>query len=467
MMKKDVFPQGLPDEYAFVTTFRFRKTSRREDWYIWQIIDKYGIPQVSIRLDGENKAVEYNAVGVMKDAVRVVFRGVPVSDLFNRNWHKIALSIQAKNVSLYIDCKLVQTLPIEERENIDIQGKTVIGKRLYDSVPIDFDLQRIVIYCDSRHAELETCCDIPSGPCQVTVITEAPLPEIPPTIGSEQIGFLKTINCSCPPGEKGERGIEGPRGLKGETGTQGQSGIPGPKGEKGDSGQGTFFKGEKGEKGENGQPGIPGLKGDKGSMGLSGPPGREGAKGAQGETGEPGLPGEVGLKGPMGPPGQAGLPGQIGIPGLQGERGERGPRGDKGERGLDGFPGKPGEEGKQGSPGTPGVTGLRGEKGELGPPGPPGIPGSVVHKEGLKGEQVREIVIYPLYLFPENIKALTVWFTQYLELEYWFAKIYKPRIKWNLPLVGEWITFKMVEILVPENSINKENDCVLSDLVIG
>lgn len=43
---RDVFPQGLPDEYAFVTTFRFRKSSRKEDWYIWQVIDQYGIPQV-------------------------------------------------------------------------------------------------------------------------------------------------------------------------------------------------------------------------------------------------------------------------------------------------------------------------------------------------------------------------------------------------------------------------------------
>uniref|UniRef100_A0A8B9PHI8 VWFA domain-containing protein n=1 Tax=Apteryx owenii TaxID=8824 RepID=A0A8B9PHI8_APTOW len=153
---RDVFPQGLPDEYAFVTTFKFRKASRREDWYIWQIIDKYGIPQ----------AVEYNAIGLTKDAVRVVFRSARVSDLFDRSWHKIALSIQSETVALYIDCRLVQTLPIEDRENIDIQGKTVIGKRLYDSIPIDvsFDLQRMVIYCDSRHAELETCCDIPSGP---------------------------------------------------------------------------------------------------------------------------------------------------------------------------------------------------------------------------------------------------------------------------------------------------------------
>ncbi|KAI6075098.1 Collagen alpha-1(XXII) chain-like protein [Aix galericulata] len=184
---RDVFPQGLPDEYAFVTTFKFRKASRKEDWYIWQIIDKYGIPQVSIRLDGENKAVEYNAVGLTKDAVRVVFRSARVSDLFDRSWHKIALSIQSTAVSLYIDCKLVQMLPIEDRENIDIQGKTVIGKRLYDSVPID-----------------------------VTVLTEAPPVEVKPTVGSEQVAHLKTVNCSCSAGEKGERGPIGPEGPKGQ-----------------------------------------------------------------------------------------------------------------------------------------------------------------------------------------------------------------------------------------------------------
>ncbi|KAG9355466.1 hypothetical protein JZ751_000304 [Albula glossodonta] len=201
---EDVFPQGLPDEYAFVTTFKFRKTSRREDWYLWQIFDKYGIPQVSIRLDGENKAVEYNAVGLTKDAVRAVFKNQEVDNLFDRNWHKIALSVQAKSVALYLDCKHIQTLPIDDREDIDIQGKTVIGKRLYDSVPIDFDLQRMMIYCDSKHAELETCCDLPTGPCPKKVVTEAPPIEIPtPTPKSgEQHSGPKAMNCSCPAGEK-------------------------------------------------------------------------------------------------------------------------------------------------------------------------------------------------------------------------------------------------------------------------
>lgn len=81
--------------------------------------------------------MEYSAVGLTKDAVRAVFKNQEVDSLFDRNWHKIALSVEAKSVALYLDCKHIQTLPIDDREDIDIQGKTVIGKRLYDSVPID------------------------------------------------------------------------------------------------------------------------------------------------------------------------------------------------------------------------------------------------------------------------------------------------------------------------------------------
>lgn len=112
---------------------------------------------MSIRLDGENKAVEYNAVGLTKDAVRTVFKNPEVDNLFDRNWHKIALSVEAKSVSLYLDCKHIQTLHIEDREDIDIQGKTVIGKRLYDSVPIDVSvhlLQFEVCYLSEHEADV-------------------------------------------------------------------------------------------------------------------------------------------------------------------------------------------------------------------------------------------------------------------------------------------------------------------------
>ncbi|XP_029104338.1 collagen alpha-1(XXII) chain-like [Scleropages formosus] len=380
---EDVFPQGLPDEYAFVTTFKFRKTSRREDWYLWQIFDKYGIPQVSIRLDGENKAVEYNAVGLTKDAVRAVFKNPEVDSLFDRNWHKIALSVQSKSVSLYLDCKHLQTLPIEDREDIDIQGRTVIGKRLYDSVPVDFDLQRMVIYCDSKHAELETCCDLPYGPCSRNVVTEAPPVEIPaPTPkSSEQHGGPKAVNCTCPAGDRGETGPpgrEGPKGEKvlkfslvsGDTGIQGPAGPPGLKGQKGDPGRAVSVKGDRGEKGGEGVKGESGQRGDKGDKGSPGLPGLSGKKGERGEQGDFGEKGFTGLPGPLGPKGvqgDAGLPGTPGPKGVTGDRGFKGDKGEQGRRGdpgLDGLPGKPGVPGKDGLRGLIGLPGVIGPKGE-------------------------------------------------------------------------------------------------------
>uniref|UniRef100_A0A8C7IMM9 Collagen type XXII alpha 1 chain n=1 Tax=Oncorhynchus kisutch TaxID=8019 RepID=A0A8C7IMM9_ONCKI len=378
---EDVFPQGLPDEYAFVTTFKFRKTSRREDWYLWQIFDKYGIPQVSIRLDGENKAVEYNAVGLTKDAVRAVFKNEEVDNLFDRNWHKIALSVEAKAVSLYLDCKLIQTLPIGDREDIDIHGKTVIGKRLYDSVPIDFDLQRMIIYCDSKHAELETCCDLPTGPCPKKVVTEAPPIEIPtPTPArEEQQRGPQAVNCSCPAGERGEigvPGVAGPKGEKGDTGALGAAGPSGLKGAKGETGKVISVKGDRGEKGDLGRRGTSGDEGSKGEKGTSGAAGLAGKDGSKGERGESGLAGDQGLPGPLGP---KGIEGDSGLPGSSG------PKGVGGAKGIDGFPGKPGVPGKDGLgglTGAPGAAGVKGEKGEM---GPAGMPGDMVQSEGLKG----------------------------------------------------------------------------------
>lgn len=263
---EDVLPQGLPDEYAFVTTFKFRKTSRKEDWYLWQVYDKYGIPQVSIRLDGENKAVEYNAVGLTKDAVRAVFKNPEVENLFDRNWHKIGMRVDSKSVSLFLDCKHIETLPIEEREDIDIQGKTVIGKRLYDSVPIDFDLQRMVIYCDGKQSEQETCCDIPGGACEQSLVTEPPpLPLPTPKPTSAEQKKPAAVNCSCPAGERGETGlpgVAGPKGEKGDPGLKGAEGPPGPKGQKGE--RAISIKGDRGEKGDNGERGEPGARGERG-----------------------------------------------------------------------------------------------------------------------------------------------------------------------------------------------------------
>lgn len=55
-----VFPNGLPNEYSIVATFRLRKTTKKDRWYLWQIFDQSGSSQVS-QWDDLSKRLEKNS----------------------------------------------------------------------------------------------------------------------------------------------------------------------------------------------------------------------------------------------------------------------------------------------------------------------------------------------------------------------------------------------------------------------
>lgn len=41
-----IFPKGLPEEYAIAATFRVRRSTKKERWFLWQILDQENMPQV-------------------------------------------------------------------------------------------------------------------------------------------------------------------------------------------------------------------------------------------------------------------------------------------------------------------------------------------------------------------------------------------------------------------------------------
>lgn len=49
---RQIFPNGLPDEYSIVTTIRARRTTKKERWYLWQVFDQAGGSQVSQAASG-------------------------------------------------------------------------------------------------------------------------------------------------------------------------------------------------------------------------------------------------------------------------------------------------------------------------------------------------------------------------------------------------------------------------------
>ncbi|XP_074982576.1 collagen alpha-1(XXI) chain isoform X1 [Caretta caretta] len=404
---RSVFPEGLPPSYVFVSTQRFKV---RKTWDLWRILSLDGRPQITVTVNGEDKTLSFTTTSLVNGTQVVTFTAPRVKTLFDEGWHQIRLLVTEAHVTLYIDDQETEMKPLHPVLGIYISGLTQIGKYPGKEETVQFDVQKLRIYCDPEQNNRETACEIPgfcmNGPSDVGS-TPAP--------------------CICPPGKQGP---PGPKGDPGQPGNHGYPGQPGPDGKPGYQGiagtpgapgspgiQGPRglqgIKGEAGRdgtKGEHGFPGFPGLhgmpasKGERGPKGDQGPPGIYGKKGAKGEKGDPGFPGMPGRSGEPGRNGKDGLPGSPGFKGEVGQPGSTGPEGRRGDPGIPGIPGSHGTKGQKGeigpsgqpgakgSPGAAGVMGPEGSSGRPGTPGPkgykgePGIQGKP-GSSGVKGEQ--------------------------------------------------------------------------------
>lgn len=57
-----------------------------------------------------------------------------LSSLSSFRWHRIAYSVQAKSVTLYLDCQRVETLDLLRADSAEVStgGVTLFGSRLMD-----------------------------------------------------------------------------------------------------------------------------------------------------------------------------------------------------------------------------------------------------------------------------------------------------------------------------------------------
>lgn len=162
-----IFPNGLSSEYSLVITFRVRRTTKKDRWYLWQVFDQSGtsqvsllhfslfhyvnmnvkknwlcicsslFSQVSIVVDGTKKVVEFSYQSALKNTLRYTFKSRDLQTLFDRQWHKLGISVQSNIVSVYMDCKLVERKLTDEKEGIETDGRTLITTRVEDGRPVD------------------------------------------------------------------------------------------------------------------------------------------------------------------------------------------------------------------------------------------------------------------------------------------------------------------------------------------
>uniref|UniRef100_A0A3Q1GHX2 Thrombospondin-like N-terminal domain-containing protein n=1 Tax=Acanthochromis polyacanthus TaxID=80966 RepID=A0A3Q1GHX2_9TELE len=134
---KLIFPNGLPSEYSLVSILRVRRTTKKDRWYLWQIFDQSGGSQVSVVVDGGRKVLEFSSQGSLKNTLRYTFKSRDLHALFDRQWHKLSISLQSNIVSIYMDCKLIERRLTDERDSIDLNGRTLITTRVEDGRPVD------------------------------------------------------------------------------------------------------------------------------------------------------------------------------------------------------------------------------------------------------------------------------------------------------------------------------------------
>ena len=89
--------------------------------------DVNGSEQLSVRLNGESKSLEFTFTELdSRSRQTVVFS--PLAFLFNEQWHKVLLYVSRSSVTLYVDCVTVGSQNIPPREAVSLDGFTLIGK---------------------------------------------------------------------------------------------------------------------------------------------------------------------------------------------------------------------------------------------------------------------------------------------------------------------------------------------------
>uniref|UniRef100_A0A8C7XFN3 Collagen, type XI, alpha 2 n=1 Tax=Oryzias sinensis TaxID=183150 RepID=A0A8C7XFN3_9TELE len=436
---KQLFSGRFPENFSIMALVKAQAGLQA---FLLSIYSEQGIQQLGIELGRSPVFLYEDQNGKPAPEDYPLFRGVNLAD---GKWHRIALSVSKKNVTLLLDCKKKMTRPLPRSNDaeVDTNGITVFGTRLLDTEVFQGDIQQLLIASNPQAAY--DFCEHYSPDC------DSPLPK---TQAQDPNTYVSTIHClslltpaslplllSILQGPPGRAGLPGADGVPGPPGTSVM--LPFRFGQSGGD-KGPVVSAQEAQAAAILQFGmLPRqriveqqkfhyMSADTCSIlvtrstelyynwcktvnlllpnipleylyskelcknthlsvyfvlmsGAQGIRGLKGHKGEKGEDGFPGIKGDFGVKGERG---------EAGLPGPRGEDGPEGPKGRVGPPGEIGPIGTVGEKGKLGVPGLPGYPGRQGpkvQKRDTGLPGPQGANGF----PGPKGPPVRKCCIGP------------------------------------------------------------------------
>jgi len=150
---RNIFPQGLPQQFSFICTFRTKKPPKTA-WNIIRISDIRQRPQFQVTFNPRKTSIEFAITDFQGKLQTLVFTKAQV---FDKEWHKVHFGVHRERVVLYIDCEFSQELPLDVRGPIDVNGEIAISKVAGTKRTVPMELQWMVMSCDPNRPERETC----------------------------------------------------------------------------------------------------------------------------------------------------------------------------------------------------------------------------------------------------------------------------------------------------------------------
>lgn len=130
----EAFPRGLPAHFSFECTFRAREQPPTP-WYLFHVTNRYEDSQLSVIMDPAQQVIGIGLPDVSGHVQRVFFQH---ASLFDRSWHKVMLSVQQDQATLWVDCIPVPGIrggliePLLPRRTFDTSGGHIYLSRLTD-----------------------------------------------------------------------------------------------------------------------------------------------------------------------------------------------------------------------------------------------------------------------------------------------------------------------------------------------
>ncbi|KAJ3611614.1 hypothetical protein NHX12_021629, partial [Muraenolepis orangiensis] len=162
---KQLFPGGVfPEDFSILTTVRSKAGLQS---FLLSVYNAQGVQQLGVELGRSPVFLYEDQTGKPAPEDYPLFRTLNLAD---GKWHRVAISVENKSVTVIVDCKqkITKSLGRSDRATIDTDGITVFGTRLLDEDVFQGDIQQFLIVADPKAAH-DYCehyspdCDVPHG----------------------------------------------------------------------------------------------------------------------------------------------------------------------------------------------------------------------------------------------------------------------------------------------------------------